>query len=191
MALEGQALTLTATGKIGRGALGTDRREIAIDHLRAVDFQHANPIRNGRLTLVDERGKSIVHFRRKSNDQMVELYNALGELVPEGVLETSTEGAPLFSEDREAVFGRDKRLARANERRAEEKKRANGGEKRAKEEPLATPPSSAPDSAAQFCAQCGATVSQPGEQRFCARAARRYLTKTFSSTPAASASAPR
>ena len=53
VALEGQALTLTATGKIGRGALGTDRREIAIDHLRAVDFQHANPIRNGRLTLVD------------------------------------------------------------------------------------------------------------------------------------------
>lgn len=169
VALEGQALTLTATGKIGRGALGTDRREIAIDHLRAVDFQHANPIRNGRLTLVDERGKSIVHFRRKSNDQMVELYNALGELVPEGVLETSTEGAPLFSEDREAVFGPINAWLERKSAEQEEKKRAKEEKKRAKEEPLATPPSSAPDSAAQFCAQCGATVSQPGEQRFCAQ----------------------
>lgn len=130
-ALEGQTLTLTATGKIGRGALGTDKREIEINRLRAVDFQHANPIRNGRLTLVDERGKSIVHFRRKSNGEMVELYNAIGELVPEGVLETSTEGAPLFSEDAQAVLGPlNAWLERKITEHEEKKKRAKEERKR-------------------------------------------------------------
>ena len=103
VALEGQILTLTATGKVGRGALGTDRREIEINRLQAVGLHRANPIRNGRLTLVDGRGKSVVHFRRKSNDQMVEVYDAIGKLSPEGALETSTEGAPLFSEDAQAA----------------------------------------------------------------------------------------
>ncbi|HEX7309874.1 MAG TPA: hypothetical protein VF232_01735 [Gaiellaceae bacterium] len=65
-ALDGTVLTLTATGKVGRGALGTDRREIAVDRVKALDFRRGNMARNGRLTLVDERGKSIVHFRRKS-----------------------------------------------------------------------------------------------------------------------------
>ena len=41
-ALEGSTLTLTATGKVGRGALGTDRREIEIGGLRAVEFRTGN-----------------------------------------------------------------------------------------------------------------------------------------------------
>lgn len=102
-ALEGSTLTLTATGKVGRGALGTDGREIEIGSLRAVEFRAANPIRNGQLVLVDKRGKSIVHFRRKSNDEMTRLYDAIAKLAPEAA-ETSTGGAPLFSEDADAAI---------------------------------------------------------------------------------------
>ena len=127
-ALEGSTLTLTATGKVGRGALGTDRREIEIGSLRAVEFRPGNPIRNGQLVLVDERGKSVVHFRRKSNDEMARLYDALAKFAPEGAAATSTEGAPLFSEDAEAVLAPMKAWAERKRAEHEEKQRAKRDE---------------------------------------------------------------
>jgi hypothetical protein len=126
-ALEGTTLTLTATGKVGRGALGTDRREIEIGSLRAVEFRAGNPIRNGHLILVDERGKSVVHFRRKSNDEMARLYDAIAKLAPEAA-ETSVEGAPLFSEDAEAMLAPMKAWAERKQAEYEEKQRAKQGE---------------------------------------------------------------
>ena len=74
--------------------------------------------------LVDERGKSVVHFRRKSNDEMARLYDALAKFAPEGAAETSTEGAPLFSEDAEAVLAPMKAWAERKRAEHEEKQRA-------------------------------------------------------------------
>jgi hypothetical protein len=123
-ALEGTTLTLTSTGKVGRGALGTDRREIETSRLKAIEFRPGNPIRNGHLILVDKRGKSVVHFRRKSNDEMARLYDAIAELAPEGAAETSVEGAPLFSEDADAMLAPMKAWAERKQAEYEEKQRA-------------------------------------------------------------------
>lgn len=100
--LDGSTLRLTATGKIGRGALGTDVREIDVPELDALSFSKGNMMKNGRLELVDDRGKSIVHFRRKGNDQWRSLYERLVELAPAGADHIPTDDAPLFSEDAQA-----------------------------------------------------------------------------------------
>jgi hypothetical protein len=93
---------LTATGKIGRGALGTDAREIAVPELKALSFTPGNMITNGRLELVDERGKSVLHFRRKGNDRWHSLFDQLIKLAPAGADQVPTGDAPLFSEDSQA-----------------------------------------------------------------------------------------
>lgn len=100
--LIGSTLRLTATGKIGRGALGTDTREIDVPQLKALSFTPGNMIKNGSLELVDERGKSVVHFRRKGNDQWHSLFDRLVELAPAGADQVPTGDAPLFSEDAQA-----------------------------------------------------------------------------------------
>jgi hypothetical protein len=100
--LVGSTLRLTATGKIGRGALGTDKRDIDVPHLKALSCTKGNMLKNGHLELVDERGKSIVHFRKKGNDQFRSLYERLVELAPAGADEIPTDDAPLFSEDAQA-----------------------------------------------------------------------------------------
>jgi hypothetical protein len=100
--LVGSTLRLTATGKVGRGALGTDTREIAVPELKALSFAPGNMIKNGRLELVDERGKSVVHFRRKGNGEWHSLFDRLVELAPAGADEVPTGDAPLFSEDAQA-----------------------------------------------------------------------------------------
>jgi len=97
--LVGSTLRLTATGKIGRGALGTDTREIAVPELKALSFAPGNMVKNGRLELVDERGKSVVHFRRKGNGEWHSLFDRLAKLAPTGADEVPTDDAPLFSED--------------------------------------------------------------------------------------------
>jgi hypothetical protein len=97
--LEGTTLRLTATGKIGHGALGTDARDIVVPEVKALSFAPGNALKNGRLELVDGRGKSIVHFRRKSNAEFRSLYEQLVELAPAGAAEVPTGDAPLFSED--------------------------------------------------------------------------------------------
>jgi hypothetical protein len=102
--LVGSTLRLTATGKIGRGALGTDAREIAVPQLKALSFTPGNMIKNGSLELVDERGKSVVHFRRKGNDQWHSLFERLVELAPAGADQVPTGDAPLFSEDAQAAI---------------------------------------------------------------------------------------
>jgi hypothetical protein len=102
--LVGSTLRLTATGKVGRGALGTDAREIAVPQLKALSFKPGNMIKNGSLELVDERGKSVVHFRRKGNDQWHSLFERLVELAPAGADQVPTGDAPLFSEDAQAAI---------------------------------------------------------------------------------------
>jgi hypothetical protein len=74
VALDGTTLTVTATGRAGRGALGTDRRAVDVATLQALSLKLGNPATNGRLELVDERGKTVVHFRRKTNDEMTALF---------------------------------------------------------------------------------------------------------------------
>jgi hypothetical protein len=121
--LDGSTLRLTATGKIGRGALGTDTREIDVPQLRALSFTPGNMIKNGRLELVDERGKSVVHFRRKGNDEWRSLYERLVQLAPPGADEIATD-APLFSEDAQASIAAmdawmQKKIAEAEAKKAE------------------------------------------------------------------------
>ena len=100
--LVGPTLRLTATGRVGRGALGTDARDIDVPNLKALSFKAGNMLKNGQLELVDERGKSVVHFRRKGNDQWRKLYERLVGLAPAGADEVPTDDAPLFSEDAQA-----------------------------------------------------------------------------------------
>jgi hypothetical protein len=99
--LEGSTLRVTATGKLGRGALGTDERIFDLANVRAIKFEDANPIKNGRIEILDDRGKTIIHFRRKSNAEMKALYDAAVKLVPARVVGAPTAG-PLVSEERDA-----------------------------------------------------------------------------------------
>jgi hypothetical protein len=103
--LEGSMLRVTATGKMGRGALGTDERIFDLANVRAIKFVDANPIVNGRIEILDDRGKTVLHFRRKSNTEMKALYDAVAQLVPSGVVVASTD-APMVSEDRDAMTER-------------------------------------------------------------------------------------
>jgi hypothetical protein len=74
VALDGTTLTVTATGRAGRGALGSDQRTVDVARLQALSLKLGNPATNGRLELVDERGKTVIHFRRKTNDEMTALF---------------------------------------------------------------------------------------------------------------------
>jgi hypothetical protein len=101
--LDGTTLTVTATGRAGRGALGTDRRTVDVATLQALSLRLGNPATNGRLELVDERGKTVVHFRRKSNDEMTTLFAELVAIAPDGVDQVPTSDAPLFKGDEDAA----------------------------------------------------------------------------------------
>ena len=54
---------------------------------------------NGSLVLVDARGKTHLHFRRKDNDAWQDLYETLAGIVPASALSASTKGTPLIHED--------------------------------------------------------------------------------------------
>jgi hypothetical protein len=97
--LEGTTLTATADGKVGRAALGTDERAIDLTQVEAVSFERAGMMKNGSLVLVDARGKTHLHFRKKDNDAWKALYDAVTGLVPSGALVGSTKGAGLVHED--------------------------------------------------------------------------------------------
>lgn len=68
--LEGTTLTATADGKVGRAALGTDERAIDLTQVEAVSFERAGMMKNGSLVLVDARGKTHLHFRKKDNRRL-------------------------------------------------------------------------------------------------------------------------
>lgn len=99
-ALEGHTLTATADGKIGRAALGADERTIDLTAVTALSFTPANRVKNGSLALVDARGKTLLHFRRKDGDAWRALYEALAERVPASAVDAETSGA-LVNEDRD------------------------------------------------------------------------------------------
>ncbi len=126
--LDGSTLRLTATGKMGRGALGTDVREIDVPQLRALSYSKGSMIKNGHLELVDERGKSIVHFRKKDNDQWRSLYERLVEFAPAGADEVPTSDAPLFSEDMQQAIASMEAWAERKKAEAEAKESAKRGE---------------------------------------------------------------
>lgn len=102
VALDGTTLTLIATGKIGRGALGTDRRTVDVPTINALSLTPGNMLKNGRLEPVDGRGKSVVHFRRKTNGEMAALFAELVAIASAGADQIPTGDAPLFSEDAQA-----------------------------------------------------------------------------------------
>jgi hypothetical protein len=56
------------------------------------------------------------------------LYDAIAKLAPEGAAETSVEGAPLFSEDAEAMLAPMKAWAERKQAEYEEKQRAKQDE---------------------------------------------------------------
>jgi len=112
VALDGTTLTVTASGRMGRGALGTDRRTIDVTTLEALSLTPGNPAKNGRLELVDARGKTVVHFRRKTNDEMKALFAELVAVAPAGVAEVSTGDAPIFKGDEDAATAKHHAVAR-------------------------------------------------------------------------------
>ena len=79
--LEGTTLTATADGRVGKAALGTDERAIDLTQVEAVSFERAGMMKNGSLVLVDARGKTHLHFRKKDNDAWKALYEAITGLV--------------------------------------------------------------------------------------------------------------
>jgi hypothetical protein len=114
--LEGSMLRVTATGKAGRRALGTDERVFDVANIRAIRFAGANAFKNGRIEILDDRGKTVLRFRRKSHSEMKALYDGVAELVPEGVVGASTEDAPLINEDRDAMKERVREWADSGKR---------------------------------------------------------------------------
>ena len=146
--LVGSTLHLTATGTIGRGALGTDARDIDVSQLDALSFSKGNMVKNGRIELVDDRGKSVIHFRRKGNDRWRSLYERLVELAPSGAddAQASIAAMEAWMEKKAAAFeaGLDAAEAWAD------RKIAKGEAKRAAKEakkgaaPQAAPPAATP-----------------------------------------------
>src|SRR5262249_24570399 len=100
--LSGGTLRVTATGRTTRIALGTDERTIELSQITALSFSKGNMLTNGALELVDERGKTKNHFRRKSNEEMQAMFDAISQRVPRGAVGASTKGASLISEDKDA-----------------------------------------------------------------------------------------
>jgi hypothetical protein len=74
-------------------------------------------IKNGSLVLVDERGKTNLHFRRKHNDAWEALWEAVAALVPAGAVDASTKGVSLTGEDRDEWH--DKKMAEIEQKKAE------------------------------------------------------------------------
>jgi hypothetical protein len=104
--LDGDRLRVIAVGKTGYLALGTHEREIDLGRVRAISFEPANVLKNGSLVLVDERGKTDVHFRRKSNAEMCVLYETICTRVPVETVAASTEGVGLVHKDLDAWHDR-------------------------------------------------------------------------------------
>jgi hypothetical protein len=104
--LDGDTLRVVAVGKSGYMALGTHEREIDLSQVSAISFDSANMMKNGSLVLVDQRGKTHVHFRRKSNAEMRELYDAICTRVPVEAIGVSTKGVGLIHEDADTFLER-------------------------------------------------------------------------------------
>ena len=104
--LDGDTLRVVAVGKSGYMALGTHEREIDLSQVSAISFDSANMMKNGSLLLVDQRGKTHVHFRRKSNAEMRELYDAICTRVPVEAIGVSTKGVGLIHEDADTFLER-------------------------------------------------------------------------------------
>jgi hypothetical protein len=136
---EGSNLRVTATGKMGRGALGTDVRDIDVSQLKALSFKPGNVAINGRLELVDERGKSVIHFRRKGNNEWQSLYERIVELAPAGANEVPTDDAPLFSEDAEKAIAPLRAWAEKKAAEQEAKEAAKTAAKQAKSDVPSSP----------------------------------------------------
>jgi len=96
--LEGETLRIEAKGHMGKAALGTAERVIEISDIRAITFESAGRLKNGKLEIVNGRGKTIIHIRHKQNDEVRVLYDVLCAQLPPEIVATSTEGAPLYSE---------------------------------------------------------------------------------------------
>ena len=89
-------------------ALGTHEREIDLSRVSAISFDSANMAKNGSLVLVNERGKTHIHFRRKGNAEMRELYEAICTRVPVEAVGVSTKGVGFIHEDIDAWAERKK-----------------------------------------------------------------------------------
>ena len=119
-------MTATADGKVGRAALGTDKRAIDLSQVEAVSFKSAGMMTNGSLVLVDARGKTHLHFRRKDNDAWQGLYEAVTALVPPEALDASTKGAALVGEDRDKWH--DEKIAELERKQEAERQKAEAGQ---------------------------------------------------------------
>ena len=98
--------TVTVTGKrLGRVALGAGGREIPVSALQSTDFKSASALVNGHIELVTAQGKTLVHFRRKHEDAMTAIYQAIVDAAPSASQVKAK--APMASTLRDAQLDRE------------------------------------------------------------------------------------
>jgi len=100
VALDGSTLTVSATRWAGRFVLGTDRRTIDVSTLKALSCKLGHGLKGGPLDLVDASGKTVIFFRRTSNDELAALFAELVAIAPDGADQVPTGATPLFKETR-------------------------------------------------------------------------------------------
>ena len=71
------AVTVTANGAMGRGALGADRIDLTPADVTGVWLRRANWAVNGSITFGTGKGKVVVHFRRKHNKAFAAVWPSL------------------------------------------------------------------------------------------------------------------
>lgn len=110
------ALTVRATGTMGKGALGAAERTIPIGDVQAVELRDATALVNGKVAIESSVGRTDIPFRRKQAASARVLYEAL--LARSGVsLETRVTAA--LANERLA-----ERLARLDARQQEHREQA-------------------------------------------------------------------
>jgi len=86
-------ITVRAKG-VGKAAMGSAERMIPIGALKSIHLRNASALTNGQLELVTERGKTLVHFRRKHQESIRQIYDAIVNAAPAG-LHQGPSNAPL------------------------------------------------------------------------------------------------
>lgn len=86
------ALTIRGKG-LGKAALGSAERVIPLEALESVFLKKASMMVNGQLELVTARGKTLVHFRRKSQAEIDDLYRTIIESAPPGLKQGKSDVA--------------------------------------------------------------------------------------------------
>jgi len=100
----GDTVTVTASNKAGKGALGSETRSSALATIDGVEWVEPTMLKNGSIRWVDPSGAVMFHFLKKHKDAARDVFNVIAGTAPVvegqiGVLDSSRKEAKTLAQN--------------------------------------------------------------------------------------------